>query len=236
MCSYLGGKKRIAKELHAVMLEAERLLVGKRLPYLEPFCGMCSVGVKFDDGRPRTLSDMNGDVVAMWKALMNGWKPQNLNITKEYFDELKYMKSSLPERGFYGTCCSYGGVFMASFYRNNGGGEEATAWNKIQEMIPRLNNVKFYHCEYDQYEPTGMIIYCDPPYNCTKTTVKYNKTVFDSTKFWELIRQWSKNNLVFISEEIAPQDFKCIWSKKSYRTMTQSTRSERLFIHKSYLE
>jgi len=55
------------------------------------------------------------------------------------------------------------------------------------------------------------------------------------------MRQWSKKNLVFISEEVAPKDFKCIWkSKPITRTVGCSkgngrTAVEKLFIHKSWL-
>jgi len=37
---------------------------------------------------------------------------------------------------------------------------------------------------------------------------------FNHNKFWNIIRKWSKNNIVIVSEYTAPKDFKCIWKKK----------------------
>ena len=34
---------------------------------------------------------------------------------------------------------------------------------------------------------------------------------FDTERFWEDVRRLSRNNLIFISEELAPSDFICVW-------------------------
>ena len=62
------------------------------------------------------------------------------------------------------------------------------------------------------------------------------------------MRKWSKNNLIFISEEDAPKDFICVWEKKKQRSISQSKKtrfktnnkfvysSEKLFMHESQLK
>ena len=49
----------------------------------------------------------------------------------------------------------------------------------------------------------------------------------------------SKNNIVFISEYNMPDDFECIWSKKTTTTLNNhridkdNNRTEKLFIYKN---
>ena len=66
---------------------------------------------------------------------------------------------------------------------------------------------------------------------------------FDNEKFWDVMRKWSKDNYVFISETSAPDDFTPVWEKKSHRSASQSDKTryknkseayqiEKLYIHK----
>ena len=72
--------------------------------------------------------------------------------------------------------------------------------------------------------------------------------MFDNDEFWDIMRKWSKNNLVVVSETDAPEDFIEIWNMDRYRSAAQSTKTrfseksekpsetrkiEKLFIHKS---
>jgi len=80
-----------------------------------------------------------------------------------------------------------------------------------------------------------MLIYCDPPY---KNTQGYETGVFDHSKFWEVMREWSKNNYVFISEENAPKDFIIVWKKNKHRTLNSDNRSfkiEKLYVYQDGL-
>ena len=65
--------------------------------------------------------------------------------------------------------------------------------------------------------------------------IAFARTIFDHDKFWNVMRVWSKDNLVFISEETAPSDFKCIWKKKYARGkgLSKSGRTvyEKLFVY-----
>ena len=63
-------------------------------------------------------------------------------------------------------------------------------------------------CDYLEHEPDNMLIYCDPPYANTTTYSACDK--FDSNLFWKVMRRWSKNNKVIISEYSAPEDFQCV--------------------------
>ena len=52
------------------------------------------------------------------------------------------------------------------------------------------------------------------------------------------MRKWSKHNYVFISEENAPKDFKIIWKKEKWRTVSAKKRAfktEKMFVYKGGL-
>lgn len=53
------------------------------------------------------------------------------------------------------------------------------------------------------------------------------------------MREWSKNNIVLISEENAPDDFDILWEQEVSRTIRAQEKSkatEKLFIHHSLNE
>ena len=54
----------------------------------------------------------------------------------------------------------------------------------------------------------------------------------DYTHFWNWVREISKNNSVFISEQNAPEDFEIIWEQEATRTTNKTNdfkAVERLF-------
>ena len=60
---------------------------------------------------------------------------------------------------------------------------------------------------------------------------------FDTEEFWEIMRQWSRNNDVYISEYNAPDDFECVLempTKTDIRNKDnqQDKRIEKLFRYK----
>ena len=63
--------------------------------------------------------------------------------------------------------------------------------------------MKFECCDYKKWTPENTLIYCDPPYAYNNHPVKYRKStkkydVFNNIEFWDKMREWSKDNFVFI--------------------------------------
>ena len=87
--------------------------------------------------------------------------------------------------------------------------------------------LNFKCCSYDFWNPKGAFIYCDPPY--ADTGQSYFSTKFDSDKFWETVRKWSKNNIVIVSEYKAPDDFKCVAEYRVRMKLNSDMRTERVF-------
>lgn len=68
--------------------------------------------------------------------------------------------------------------------------------------------MEFKYGLFNQHEPEGMLVYCDPPYEGTTQYGAFDS--FNHKFFWNTMRMWSKNNTVIISEYKAPEDFECV--------------------------
>lgn len=79
----------------------------------------------------------------------------------------------------------------------------------------------------------------DVPHPQYEGTTQYGAfKEFDNNMFWQVMRDWSKNNTVLISEYQAPNDFECVEefqsqmglsSKNSANKVSREKRTERLF-------
>lgn len=219
--SYQGGKQKLGKRIYNVISVLEEYLYpDEYLHYFEPFVGFCGVLKHFSkQDRDTSASDANKDIILMWKALQKGWNPPT-TCNKAKYERLKKSTVSSAERGFIGVSCSYAGIFFVGYrgtqtFKSKGSPIVRNSAGMTARSVKKIaNDVK--HTEfidsanYDTFKPEGLLIYCDPPYESNKyTQSKFFE--FDSVKFWNVMRKWSKNNLVIISERTAPKDFKQIW-------------------------
>lgn len=249
---YMGGKAAIASDIHDVILEYEEKIIGEEQDYLEPFAGAMSVAFKFaldrDDGQSNRIimvSDLNNDMVKLWTALKNGKRPPKYVSEKEYN---RYKNGNSDMRGYVGSVFAFGGSMFGT-YRGRCQSREKTikegesSYNKLMKVVPLLDYITIKSSRsYDDWNPKQMTIYCDPPYESTKFSSS-NKYLlnFEHEKFWNTMRKWSKNNLVFISEiaQNVPSDFKVIWKKtikRAYNSRSNNKeKTEILCIHKSKL-
>lgn len=230
---YQGGKSRIANQLATVI---ERW-GGSNQTFVSLFCGSCAVEAKLAPHFDRVIcNDKHEYLIEMLKGVQNGYElPEQ--ITEEQY---KYIKSHKDEdkilAGFVGFGCSFGGKFFGGYARNKEQTNYALQSKKslLKDMIC-LPNAEFTCLDYRDVDiPNGSIVYADPPYANTTT---YQGQKFDSEAFWEYMRQISKNNQVFISEQTAPDDFECIWEKPFTRTLDRNKDNqfkvvEKLFTYK----
>lgn len=202
---------------------------------VEPFVGGCNIISKMSG--ERYCYDINEYLIEMYKAVQNGWTPPAI-ITEEEYD---YIKDNKDENkvltGFVGIGCSYSGKWFGGYARNKTGRNYClNAHNSILKQLNEIRDIKFDCKDYKELEFDGCLIYCDPPY---KDTTKYPIIgEFNTEEFWNVMRNWSKNNTVIISEYEAPYDFECI---KEIHTKTdirnsdgkRENRVERLFRFKN---
>lgn len=230
MTSYQGGKKRLGKRIYKIisLIESDLLddpshkdtKIEHKIDYLEPFIGMAGVMIHFakeESKRKLYGSDINKDLILLWKELQKGnWKPPKKCCEKEYL-KLKNSKKHSADRGFIGIVASWGCMFFHA-YRLKYGRESKNYMKEghdaLMKTVPYIKNIKFSCKSYEDYDPKGLLIYCDPPYKNNKLNNQLFRN-FDHEKFWEKMRKWSKNNIVIISEWCAPKDFKKIWSADS---------------------
>lgn len=87
---YFGGKQRISKELSEYLNSQLKT----KQPFVDLFCGSCNIISKIGQDRVRIANDKHKYLIAMWKALQDGWQMPN-NISEE---EYKYIKDNQDEK------------------------------------------------------------------------------------------------------------------------------------------
>ena len=238
---YQGGKSRLGKRIYNVICALEEDLSDDEyyLAYFEPMVGMAGVMKHFGDEDERDLyaCDINKDIVLMWKAFQKGWKPPN-SCSRKKFENLKSSTKHSAERGFLGCVASWGGTFLHDYRLDRGSndylGEGIRSLNSMKECMA---NVKFYNAQsYHKFQPYDMLVYLDPPYERNNLHNRFFQE-FDHKKFWDIAREWSKNNIVVVSENGAPKDFKKIWQATSTIASGQTTGAKKyadcLYIHQN---
>jgi DNA adenine methylase len=233
MSAYHGGKGRIGKQISEVIIKFAEKHGYEKADYWEPFVGMCGV-IRHIKDRKRHGSDIHKDIIYMWKALQRGWQPPKTFSRIEY-QEMKVKRSSA-KRGYIGHVGGFNGIFFGSWagsekHRDYLGGR----YRAIQKVTPMVKTVQFDSGSYNDWKPKNLIIYCDPPYEHTTWTHrgKKQKEKFDYAVFWNTMRKWSKNNLVFVSGYSAPDDFTFIWKKNwfaKYGNNQTKRKDEYLFV------
>jgi DNA adenine methylase len=230
---YLGGKSRTYKEICA-FLEAVRK---PNQPFVEPFCGACWITQGMTG--TRYAADANEALIAMWKALQQGWEPPS-ELSEDAYVVLKTAQDLKdPITAFAGFGCSFGGKWFGGYARSNERNYASNARNSIVKKRTELQNVKFSHRSYDDVLVKDCLIYCDPPY---ASTTGYGAVgQFDSDKFWQTVRNWiNSGNTVVVSEYVAPDDFICVKSivtKTDMHTKSgKEPRIEKLFMHESQIQ
>lgn len=256
---YLGGKQRLGRHIAPILQciwESDDELNG----YLEPFCG--SLGVfkhmtELKHCKTMVANDYHPDLIALWKAVQEDTFTFPNTISEKQYEKAKLLTSPNPMKAFVGFGMSFGGRFFGA-YANKYLGDKNEDFckemvNSLKRIAPLIqkNKVKFINKSYKSLHPNKKLIYCDPPYAQSNHPIRYRTDtkhydIFDNEAFWEIMRKWSKTNIVIISETTAPDDFVEIWSMDMYRSAAQSSKTrfknkntslyqnERLYAHSRY--
>lgn len=256
--NYFGSKSRQSKYIVPII---QRYIDRNNIDtYIEPFVGGANIIDKIECEH-KLGYDINKYIIALFNHLQSGGTLKE-SYTKDIYDEARkaWHKDNINkefedwEIGAIGWLCSYNGRGF-----DGGWGYEAYQTKSNGNVVhrkfyeERKNNlltqseqwgfkeIYFQCCDYrdlsaslcdDRYNNKS-VIYCDPPYKNVKQFA--NSTKFDHDEFWDIMREWSKHNMVFISEQEAPDDFICIWEKQVSRTIIPKAIpkvTEKLFIHK----
>ena len=238
---YMGSKSRIAKDIVPII---QSYINNNDIDiYIEPFVGGANVIDKIKCNK-KIGSDLNPYLIALLKRVQNG-EPLYEEVSKELYDKVRTSYNNNDnkyadwEYGNVGFLASYNGRFFdggygKSVYENLKNGKiryrDYYRESKDNILSQNLSNIEFNVMNYREYNLTNALIYCDPPYQNTK---KFSNSVeFNFNEFWNIIRKWSENNIVLVSELNAPNDFECIWEKsvsRSIKSKDKSVVTEKLF-------
>lgn len=226
---YFGGKAKVAKYI-VPYLESVRK---EDQVYLEPFVGGANIVSKISG--ERRAFDLNEYLIAMYQGVQKGYELPD-DLSEELY---QYIKSNKDKdkvlTGFVGFGCSFAGKWFGGYARNKQNHNYCKASkNSLLKKMQAMGNVEFLCQDYKSIDPHDCLIYCDPPY---ANTTKYTGVPdFNSEEFWNIMRKWSKDNDVYISEYEAPDDFICVLeipTKTSIRDRTDRVckRVEKLFTY-----
>ena len=225
---YMGSKARIAKHILPIMLEeAEKRGI---TTWVEPFVGGANMIKNVPKDFKRIGFDNNQYLIDMYNFLQKNGFIYTENISKELYSEVResYNNSSWHISdgevessfiGWVGFMASANGRFFDGGYSGVSKTKIGTERNYIDESIrglkkefSDLQDVNFISSNYINLDFNNTLIYCDPPYKGTKT---YNTSKnFDHNSFYDWCRNQAHNNLVFVSEYQAPDDFVEVWSQE----------------------
>lgn len=232
----MGSKSRITKDIVPIIQKA--IDDNNINIYIEPFVGGANVIDKIKC-RKRIGNDLNVFLIELLKYVRNGGElPESIsreeyNIVRAAYNNKELDKFPLWYFGAVGFLASYNGRWFDSGYaqagykKNKNGLRYQDYYRKAKDnllkQVSKLKDVQFTCADYRIIKVTNSLIYCDPPYANTKQYS--NSKDFDYNEFWETMREWSKNNIVYISELQAPDDFECVWEKEVYRSINAHNKN-----------
>ena len=239
---YVGSKNRLAKELVPII---QSYITDETKGYLEPFVGGANMIDKIECNN-KFGCDIHEELIELLKYIQNTNNILPKTITEEEYNKVRLNKDKYEKWyvGFVGFCATFGAKYFGGYAR--GFKEDkitprdipAESIRNIEKQRKNLQNIKFKCCSYDEINKNikDFVIYCDPPY---KGTLKYT-TDFDYDKFYKWCKEMSKNNIVLISEYWMPEEFECIWEKKTTVRIDSNKKSkdkkmertEKLFIYR----
>lgn len=241
----MGSKSRLSKFLVPIIQQA--IDENRITTYIEPFVGGANMIDKI-----KCENKIGYDKSKELIALLNYAKQSTdypEDIPKSLYDKVRTSFNNNDdtytdvEKGITGFLASCKGRFFDGGYSGTRTGKNGITRNYYDEakrnlikQSPNLTDITFIHINtYSDIEiPKGSVIYCDPPYKDTKQygTSKH----FNHEEFWQWVREISKENIVFVSELQAPNDFVAIWEQELKIAMNNNTSKvnvEKLFIHNS---
>lgn len=222
---YLGSKSKIAKYITNII--QQKIETSGYTTYIEPFVGGCNV-IEHIECEHKFGYDLNKYLIALLNYVKEGGELLD-DVPRELYNEVRKAYNAESDiypdyyYGMVGFLASFNGRFFDGGYASPSGGrvyyKEAKA--NLLNQVERLQDTVFEQCDYKTLQPKDAVIYCDPPYKDTKG---YSTGKFNHEEFWEIMRKWSKSNIVLISEETAPDDFECIWHKDMTRCVNAKNK------------
>ena len=203
---YMGSKARIAKHILPIMLEeAEKCGI---TTWVEPFVGGANMIDKVPHTFERVGYDLNPHTILALTGIRDCLESLPSVVSREFYNSIK---GSEPHKvnSWIRYECSFASKLDNGYATNKEGRNYAEKGKALAiKQSPKIQNVQFICDSYENLAFINTLIYCDPPYQGTSG---YKTESFDHNKFFNWCREQAKNNIVFVSEYNAPDDFVCVW-------------------------
>mgnify|MGYP001475112959 CR=1 FL=1 len=216
--AYVGGKAKGAAHILKILNDPRY----NNMDYIEPFVGYGHILRRVENKRTYRAYDANPLLIALLKGIQNV-RVKYPKISRREWMDLKYKTGEISfRRAIAAFTYSFNGIEFSSYTtisscerQENYIKERKGYYDKLRKNTIFMNT-KISKKDYKSLKPKNKLIYCDPPY---ADTTGYSPH-FDHIEFWNTIRKWSKNNIVFVSEYKAPRDFRCIAKKEKKMSLS----------------
>ena len=227
---YMGSKNKISGSIVPIIQKAIEDTGADT--YIEPFVGGANIIDKINCEHKYGYDNCD-TLIALLDLASKDFSKVMKSGSRELWDKGKaYRKDGIMPADM--TLAEIGAMEFFASYSNGGfprGYAKNTdtrdyyneAYHNLKKQAPNLKDIVFKCQNYWELEPVqGAVIYCDPPYQGTKQYGYANAPKFDYERFWNWVREISKDNYVLVSEQSAPDDFEIIWTKDVKRTTNKT--------------
>lgn len=242
---YMGSKRKFINTFAPMF---QKIIRDNNITtYIEPFCGGCAI-IKNIACPNRLAYDKSDTLIALLQRARDNFAAIPVEFSDEIWEAGKAYKrdgAPLPDNI---DLADVGAMEWFGSFSNRGfpGGRARSKGDRkpyaecrasLEKDVPQLQGIEFGCQDYWELDPNikDCFIYCDIPYQGTKTYTYKRENEFDYTKFWDWVRDLSKSNWVFVSEQTAPDDFECVWQQETNRTVGLNNKykaTEKLFRYK----
>ena len=238
---YMGSKSRIKKDI--VPIINDLIEQNKIENFVDLFCGGCNV-IDAVTCENKYANDKSKTLIALLEAVVVENKELPESVTKEVYSDVRSNQESGKYEDWYlgavGFLASYNGRYFDGGYAKPNVSKEGKVRDYYQEakrnllkQSKHLVGVQFSSVDYREFNiPKHSLVYCDIPYYGTK---QYDTSKdFDYESFWNWVKETSKEHIVLVSEETAPEDFTVVWQQEVLRTQNNRNRHkvvEKLFTY-----
>lgn len=224
---YMGSKAGISKILVPFL---QKIIDDYNIHiYYEPFVGGANIidKIKCDT---KIGIDKSESLIALLTVARDNFEKIPTSCSREEFEKAKniYLKKTddtLPDYiiGAYQFLGSYGAKgFKGGYAPNDKNGRcyYNERLNNLKKQSDNLKDCHFLAGDYDKYSyPSNCLIVCDPPYEGTQTYSYAHEVKFNYEKYWNWVREQSKDKFVVCCEEHFPDDFLIIKEIPKRRTI-----------------
>jgi DNA adenine methylase len=194
--SYIGGKRRIAKQLGA--------LIPEHVTYVEPFAGGAQVFFHKPRSKVEVLNDLDDEIVNFLRVCQRHpqelsrvlrWQPASRRLFAWHQQQSPHLLTDIERaaRFFYLQKNTWGGKRKRQNFHfavtKPPSYTPSTLAKRLAEVAERLDNVQLemlpYQAVFSRYDRPTTFFYCDPPY----VGVDLYEHNFSDEQFEELARQ-----------------------------------------------